>query len=400
MKKKIYFSLIALGITIMIYGSYKIYNYIRIKTAKIDIILKDNLVLEFNDKKHVSEFIDSINGKIINDYIIDSTKVGNKNIKFQFINHDGIKLQYEFQIKVVDTVAPVIWLGNSYSLPKDSTVNLTDKILCGDNYDNDPNCYIEGVYNINQVGTYPLVFKAIDSSGNIKTQNFTLNIYEPKSSEENNSSPKEEYTYFEDIVKNYKTDKTKIGIDVSSWQGDIDFKKIKKAGVEFIIIRVGGTRGTNGKYFLDSKFKNNIKNANKYGIDVGIYFYSYANSLKSAKRDAKWVLKQIKKYDVNLPIAFDWEEWTYFNEYNLSFFGLTSMADTFLRTIENNGYKGMLYSSKAYLNTIWLPLDYDIWLAHYTTSTNYEGDYKFWQICDNGKIDGIESKVDIDIMYN
>ena len=120
---------------------------------------------------------------------------------------------------------------------------------------------------------------------------------------------------------------------------------------------------------------------------------------QKAKKDAEWVLKQIKKYDVSLPIAFDWEEWAYFNEYNLSFFGLTSMADSFLKTIENHGYKGMLYSSKAYLDTIWMPLDYDIWLAHYTSKTNYEGKFKFWQLCDNGKVDGIDTDVDIDIMY-
>ena len=96
-----------------------------------------------------------------------------------------------------------------------------------------------------------------------------------------------------------------------------------------------------------------------------------------------WVVKQLKKYKVNLPIAFDWEEWAYFNDYNLSFFGLTSMAEAFLDTIKENGYQGMLYSSKTYLENIWFPTSYDIWLAHYTEKTNYQGKYRFWQICDN-----------------
>ena len=161
---------------------------------------------------------------------------------------------------------------------------------------------------------------------------------------------------------------------------------------------VGGTRGTNGEYFLDKKFIQNIKGANKYGIEAGVYFYSYANSLKHAKKDAKWVLKQIKNYDIDLPIAFDWEEWSSFNDYNLSFFGLTSMAEEFLNVIEEAGYQGMLYSSKTYLDNIWLPTKYDIWLAHYTEETNYQGNYKFWQICDNGKVDGIDGTVDINIM--
>lgn len=401
MKKSLKLIIIILLILISLFTLYRVYMYIKIKTAKIEISLKDNLTLEFNDKKHVSYFINNINGEIIDDYIINSKKLGNKKVKFSFINDDGIKLNYEFDIKIIDTVAPVIWLGNQYSLPIGSDMNLADKILCGDNYDKNPNCFIEGNYDINKIGTYPLTFKAIDNSGNIKIQPFNLTVYEPvtNTTEEINKNIDKKTINFEDIVAMYKTDKTKIGIDVSSWQGDIDFEKIKKAGVEFIIIRVGGTRGTNGKYFLDSKFKRNIRLANKYDIDVGIYFYSYANSIESAKKDARWVLKQIKGYNVTLPIAFDWEEWAYFNEYDLSFFGLTSMANSFLKTIEDKGYKGMLYSSKSYLEAIWLPLDYDIWLAHYTSKTNYEGKYKFWQLCDNGKIDGINGEVDIDIMY-
>ena len=165
------------------------------------------------------------------------------------------------------------------------------------------------------------------------------------------------------------------------------------------MIRVGYTNGIDGEYILDTKFIQNIEAANKYDIDAGVYFYSYANSIESAKKDAKWVLKQIKDYNIKLPIAFDWEEWNNFNDYNLSFFGLTNMAEVFLDTIEKSGYNGMLYSSKSYLENIWLPTDHDIWLAHYTDNTDYNGEYKMWQLCNNGKIDGINGDVDIDIMY-
>lgn len=399
MKKKIILIILGIIITILlVLGAIKLYQYIRIKTAKIEVILPEDLTLEFNDKKKVSDYIVSINGKIIDNYEIDSTKLGKKDVEFEFINDDNIKVSYKYQIEVVDTVAPLIWLGNSYSVKKDSNIDLTKKILCGDNYDNNPNCFIEGEYDLSTVGDYSLVFKAIDSSGNEESKPFTLKVYEPQPVK--NNPPKEPvYTLFEDVVKNYKNDNTKIGLDVSSWQGDIDFEKLKQAGVEFIMIRVGGTRGTNGEYFLDKKFIKNIEGANKYDIDAGIYFYSYANSLSSAKKDAKWVLKQIKDYDIKLPIAFDWEEWAEFNEYNLSFFGLTSMAEEFLKTVEKKGYQGMLYSSKTYLTNIWLPTKYDTWIAHYTNQTNYEGKYKMWQICDNGKVDGINGPVDINIMY-
>ena len=96
-------------------------------------------------------------------------------------------------------------------------------------------------------------------------------------------------------VSKYKDNNTKIGIDISLWQGDIDFKKLKEAGVEFVIIRVGYMKGTNGERVLDSKFKQNIENANKNKIPVGVYYFSYASSKKEAIKDAKWVLKQIKK---------------------------------------------------------------------------------------------------------
>lgn len=393
---------LVIGITIMtilgVFCGTKLYQYIKIKTAKIEVVLNEDLTLEFNDKKKVSDYIQSINGEIVDDYVIDSSKVGIQNIKFNFINDDGIKVSYTYKINVVDTIEPVIWLGNSYKLKKGTRLSI-DSILCGDNYDSNPHCYIEGLYDSSKVGNYSLVFKAVDSSGNVATQPFTLNVYEPSNSKKNNSTSKPR-TKFSDVIVNYKKNNTKIGIDVSKWQGDIDFSKLKKAGVEFVIIRVGGTRGTNGEYFLDPKFKQNIDGAKANNIPVGLYFYSYANSKEHAIRDAQWVLDVIKGYDIELPIAFDWEEWSSFNEYSLSFFELTSIGEAFLGKLEEYGYQGMLYSSKSYLEYIWFPTKYDIWLAHYTDKTNYKGPYKIWQMCDNGLVDGINGNVDIDIMYD
>ncbi len=75
-------------------------------------------------------------------------------------------------------------------------------------------------------------------------------------------------------------------------------------------------------------------------------------------------------------------------------------AKAFLDTISNEGYKGLLYSSKNYLEKVWFPLDeYEVWLAHYTKQTNYEGDYKYWQLASNGRVSGINGFVDVNIMY-
>ena len=398
MKKKILtITCIILGVIILGIISFKLYSYLRIKYAKIEVTLVDDMTLEFNDKKKVSDYIKSINGKIIDDYIIDSSTLGEKNIDFEFINDDNIKVKYSYDISVVDTVSPVIWLNDSYYVTKGSKDTLLEDILCGDNYDNNPKCEIVGEYDLNTINNYPLTFKATDSSNNVTTKDFVLKVYEPKKSSA--SSSKVNYTMFNDIKEKYKKEDTKIGIDVSLWQGDIDFKKIKDSGVEFVFIRVGYMKGTKGERVLDSKFKQNIENANKYDIPVGIYYYSYASNKEEAKEDAKWVLKQIKNYDVSLPIAFDWEDFADYNSYNLSFYNLTSMADEFIKEVNKKGYKGLLYGSKNYLEKIWLSNSHDTWLAHYASSTNYQGKYSYWQITDTGKVDGINGTVDIDIYY-
>lgn len=387
--------LIAIAVVI---GVVSLVQYIRVKTAKIEVTLVEDLTISFAEHKKVSDFITSINGTILDDYEIETTSLGVKNVSFNFINDDNIKVKYSYDVEIVDKVSPVIWLSGSYTITKGQNINLASKILCGDNADSHPNCYIEGEYDYNTVGTYPLTFKAEDESGNVTEQAFNLNVVEPKKNNTTSTSTPS-YTDFNDVISSYKTEKTRIGIDVSSWQGEIDFDAIQNAGVEFVMIRVGGTRGRDGEYFVDDYFERNITEANKRNIDVGIYFYSYANSNEKAREEAKWVMEHIKDYNVTLPIAYDWENWSSFNDYNLSFFGLTNMAETFINTVSDAGYEGLLYSSKNYLERLWFPSKYDTWLAHYVDKTNYKGDYKYWQLCSDGKIDGIKGAVDIDIMY-
>ena len=396
-KKLILIISIVVGIILLSVGGFLLYKYIEIKNAVVKVVLKDNLETDFADTLRVSSFIESINGKIVDDYYLNTDSLGKKKIDFEYINDDGIKIKYNYEINVVDREAPLIWLGKSYNVTRGSEDNLIDKIMCGDNYDNNPECVIEGDYNLDNVGSYNLVFKATDSSGNVSKKKFILNVNEASSKKESNGV--KSVTEFSDVIKDYKNDNTQIGIDVSKWQGDIDFSKLKSAGVEFVIIRIGSSTGINGENFIDSKFIQNIKNANSVGIPVGVYFYSYANSVDRAISDAKWIIENIKDYKVELPIAFDWENWGSFNTYELSFFGLTNMAKRFMDTVKASGYDAMLYSSKTYLENIWMSVDYPVWLAHYTKNTNYAGDYSYWQICSNGRVDGINGDVDIDIRY-
>ncbi len=379
-------------------GSYFLINYLRVKNAVIKVTLDETLETEFLSDVKVSDFISDINGTIVDDYVIDTTDIGKKKIEFEYINDDNIKVKYNYEINVVDNVAPLIWLNNSYTVNVGSDISLTDKILCGDDTDPNPTCEVIGEYNMNEAGTYPLVFKATDNSGNVTEKEFNLIVREPKSSGTSSGSVSTK-TLFSEVVDAHKTENTEIGLDISKWQGDVDFNALKEAGVEFVIIRVGTSSGINGENLVDSKFEQNINGANKAGIPVGVYFYSYANSEDRAISDALWVLEQIKDYKVDLPIAFDWENWSFYNEFNLSFFGLSNMADSFVKTVRDAGYEGMLYSSKNYLEDIWFKRDYPVWLAHYTTKTNYEGDYEFWQLCNNGRVAGINGDVDINIRY-
>ena len=392
--------LIILGVLIGINKARKEKIY---TPEELDITLRNILEVEFLDKVRVSEFVTLKEGKIKDNYLIDTTVIGEKTVDFvlQKKNRD---YKSSFVIKVVDSTEPIVWLKSNYYVTKGMEDNLKDKIMCGDNYDDNPTCEIIGEYDLNTAGSYALQFSATDSSGNKTIKDFTLTVKEPipssnKSSDDNKEKQVTKKTYFSDIISKHKNENTQIGIDISKWQGDVDFYALKEAGVEFVIIRVGSSKGIGKERFVDSKFEQNITRANEAGIPVGIYYYSYANSSKSAIADAKWILKQIKGYQVDLPIAFDWENWSNYNEYHLSFYKLTKMAEDYLDVFKDAGYDGMLYSSKTYLENIWLKTNYDKWLAHYVDNTTYEGDYSFWQLCDNGRVDGINGDVDIDIRH-
>ncbi len=371
------------------------------KEPTIIVTLNNDLSVPFLSSKKVSDFIKYINGTIIDDKKIDTTTLGNQKVSFNYLNDEGIKVSYSFTIKVVDNTPPQIWLNSTKSITTEYKGKLLEDIVCADDLDDNPKCEIIGNYNTKVAGEYKLTFKATDKSGNQTVKKFTLKVKEPQKKENSSSSSSttKPRTLISDVIKEHKNEKTKIGIDVSSWQGDIDFQKVKDAGVEFVYIRVGSTRGINGEYFVDKKFKRNIEGFNKVGIPVGIYFYSYANSKESAIQDANWVLNQIKGYKIDLPIAYDWESWSFYNEFNQSFYSLSLSAKAYLDTISNAGYKGILYSSKNYLEKVWYPIGYDTWLAHYTKKTSYQGDYSYWQLCSNGKIPGISGNVDINIYY-
>ena len=119
------------------------------------------------------------------------------------------------------------------------------------------------------------------------------------------------------------------------------------------------------------------------------------------KKTAKFVLDTLDGEKLDIPIVYDWENWKKFMNYNISLHTLKDAYDGFKETIEAAGYESTLYSSKYYLENAWMNIDNDdIWLAHYTDKTNYQGNYYMWQMCSDGKVPGItDNTVDIDIYY-
>lgn len=397
MNKKILIIVIAIFSSLLIIiGSVFLYQKYKVDHAVKIVNIKMHEVEVYSDVM-LSDLITSMNGHLIKDKKINTDKLGSYEVVFDYINDDDIKVNYSFSINVVDKTPPMISKPNVYNVNVNYDGNIEKDLFCGDNYDDNPKCYIEGEYDISKIGKYNVTFVGIDSSNNESRHNFVLNVRKkPKSSTSNNNS----FVNFSDLVEKYKTDKTKMGIDISHWQGNIDFQKVKEAGVEFVYIRVGRGNGIGGEYVIDKKFEKNIEGFNKVGIPVGVYFYSFANSVQDATEEAKWVLQQIKNYDVDLEIVFDWENWSSFQEFDLSFKKLTNLASSFGKVVKNKGYQAMLYSSKNYLENVWYPVDFPVWLAHYTDNTDYSGEYKVWQLCNNGRVDGIDDNlVDIDIMY-
>jgi GH25 family lysozyme M1 (1,4-beta-N-acetylmuramidase) len=181
---------------------------------------------------------------------------------------------------------------------------------------------------------------------------------------------------------------------VSVFQGDIDWKKVKANGTDFAIIR-----GGYGRYEVDEKFEQNYKNAKKAGMPVGVYHYSYANTVEKAKQEASFCIKYLKGKRLEYPVAFDIEDKSV---YTLPKELLTDIAYAFCDEMEKHGYYVCIYSYKSFLTD---KLDmkklsrFDVWVAQWNDKCTYNGNYGMWQYSDKGKVSGISGRVDLDKAY-
>lgn len=370
---------------------------------KTKVITSDNLVFEYASKVRLYDIVNIEDGEITSDNILVDTYTLGKNkvlVNYKTSNHRDKFDTIEYQ--VVDTTKPLVLISSSYSTTKGNDVNLIDKALCADNYDKRPKCIVEGNYDVNKVGTYNLKYIATDSSNNTTTKSFKLVVKEKTKNKNNtsNASTPKNTVDIKDAIKKYKNENTMIGVDVSTWQDTINWEKAKKAGVEFAMIRLGFGHNKKNQMVMDTEYKNNIENAKKAGIPVGVYFFSYAKDVYEAREQAKYVIDTLNGITLELPIAFDWENWNNFNSYNISLTDINLIADAFINEVTKHGYQGTLYSSKYYLENIWEVGSKDTWLAHYTSSkSSYSKPYTMWQFSNKGKVDGINGLVDLNVLY-
>ena len=187
------------------------------------------------------------------------------------------------------------------------------------------------------------------------------------------------------------------GIDVSSWQGNIDFAKVKASGIDFVIIRAGYGRETRQN---DNCFELNYRNAKAAGLDVGAYWYSYAESVEDAVKEAKACMEVIKGKKFEYPIYFDLEEQSQFAK-GRNF--CDSIIKAFCGELEKNGYLAGLYCSTYYLNNYIsnsVAGKYALWVAQYNYRCTYTANkYGIWQYSSEGRINGISGNVDMDYCY-
>ncbi len=194
------------------------------------------------------------------------------------------------------------------------------------------------------------------------------------------------------------------GIDISSYQEEIDFEAVKASGVDFVIIRLAYRGYETGRIVFDKYAHENLEAAAAAGLDIGVYFFSQAISPEEAEQEAYFVLSAIDDYDITMPIVFDWESVSDPNARtaNMDRETLTKCCKAFLETIDAAGEWPMLYFNRRqasrYIDISALK-EYDFWLAAYTDRMDFPYRIKMWQYTNEGSVPGIIGNVDINVFF-
>ena len=189
------------------------------------------------------------------------------------------------------------------------------------------------------------------------------------------------------------------GIDVSMWQGNIDFTKVKAAGYKYVIIRCNNWNSGRNCVEKDPYFEQNYKAAKSAGLDVGAYYYTWQNTVLGARKDAELCLELIRGKQFEYPIYFDLEWHKAFAQGKSV---CSAMVEAFCNALEEAGYFAGLYISRSPLQThisAEVTSRYALWIAEYNGKCNFNGKYGMWQHTDKGRVPGISVNVDLDECY-
>lgn len=211
--------------------------------------------------------------------------------------------------------------------------------------------------------------------------------------------------YFDQNGRSAKT----IGIDVSFYNGTVNWEAVKKAGIDFAIIRIGGRGwGSGGTLYKDSLYFNYLNGAKAAGLDVGVYFYSAATNEAEAIQEASLAVSLLKKFDLDLPVFFDTELSGNYPKGRADLIHMANrveITNAFCRVIENAGYEAGIYASESFLSD---ELNYPavkdrcIWMASYTENNALPfriTDFDIWQLTDRGRITGVSGSCDINVIF-
>lgn len=203
---------------------------------------------------------------------------------------------------------------------------------------------------------------------------------------------------FNDVVR-------RNAIDVSIFQYDIDWKKVKADGIDYAIIRIGGRGyGESGKLYSDDYFEQNYKEARAAGVKVGIYFYSQAKDEEEAREEVDYFMDILGGRDLDMPVYMDYECPTGSRISKMEKTQGTKNVIAFCKAVESYGYEAGFYSYPAFINKYVNPSQisgtYAVWVAHYHKYCSYSYDYDMWQYTSGGKVNGISGRVDMNFYYD
>ena len=261
----------------------------------------------------------------------------------------------------------------------------------------------------------------LSSEGEVMGRNVTVSDVDESKTEAVQQSIKD----YKDMavqtsVSNYELPVASYGIDVSKWQGDINWAAVKASGISFAMVKIAGrSTAMDGELYIDSYADRNIRGAQAAGIQVGVYFFSQATNVIESYQEACLVVNLLKNYNISFPVAFDWESASgYRAEYapkdQLS---MNLIATTFCNTVETYGYNAMIYACASDFYSTYdsttLCAKYKAWMAryyndYYYTSNIYMGErslpmetftYKMWQFGVSNVVAGINGYVDMDLGF-